>query len=230
MSGVYLFCLTLGFGFTMLSAVLGWFGGGDGGHGDASQGPEFSHSFEAGGADAHGGVGEGDVADSTSAGSLHLPLLSPTVLSAFVAAFGGTGLLLQKLFPWMGEWMTGLIAGGSATAMGVGLAYLLYKITSTLEANRVARASDALASQAEVTVTIPVQGAGEIAYVSANTRQTLTARSGDGREHKQGGAVRVLKVADGVAYVTEALRPSLVGAVVTEKLPEGQPIKERTRG
>ncbi len=228
MSSIYLFCLSLGFAFTLLSAALGYFAGGDSGHAGPSHGPDFSHSFEAGSGGAHG-AGDGDVSDDLHAGSLHLPLLSPTVLSAFVAAFGGSGLLYQHLFPAAGDLIQGALAAGTAAILGLGLAFLIYKITSTLETNRIARPGDALIAAAEVTVSVPADGAGEIAYVSAGTRQTYTARSADGREHRQGTSVRVSRVSEGVAYVVEASGPAAIGPGAGEPSAVGEPLRTRVK-
>jgi hypothetical protein len=269
MSSVYLFCLSLGFVFTVAGAVLGQLlGGGDhdhggpghdvdahGGHGldlhadhgvhahgalDVGGGfdaPEFSHSYDAGG--GHAGIGEGDVSggeggeggEGGDTGSGHLPLFSPTVISFFLFMFGGTGLLLQRAIGISSPFIHVPIAAASAMASGFGLAWVLYKVTTGLESNRLARLSDALAAPAEVTISVPAQGMGEIAYLSAGTRQTLSARSADGREYRQGSTVRVLKVADGVALVGEAsLRPAAIGEVTGGGEPgRGEPVRQKLR-
>lgn len=242
MGNVYLFCLVLGFTFTVVGALLGSLVGGHGegdssGHGDAGghdvgaghDGPEFSHSYEASAGDGPVGHGDGDVAHE--AGPMQLPILSPTVLSFFVATFGGSGLLYRQL---LGDrlWLHTPLAAATAAAGGFALAYVLWKITRVLDSNRVARTSDVLGTMVEVSVSVPKEGMGEIAYVSAGTRQTLSARSLDGREFKQGSQVKVLKVAEGVAWVGEAPTGGMaaVSAPVAPVVPSiGEPVRDRDR-
>jgi len=95
----------------------------------------------------------------------------------------------------------------------------------------VARITDVLGALAEVSVTIPKQGMGEIAYVSGGARQTISARSADGTEFKQGTSVKVLRVDQGVALVGEPPEgPVAVSHPVTEPEPSmGEPIRDRNR-
>ena len=231
MVNIYLFCLALGFTFTVGSALLGGLLGGHHDVGGHDGGPDLSTGHEVSGGDydaGHGEVGHGDGEVGHEQPAMHLPLLSPTVISAFLASFGGAGLLYRQIFgdrPWLHV----PLAVVTAAVMGVALAYLIWKITSTFDSNRVAHLTDALGAVAEVSVTIPKDGVGEVAYVSAGTRQTLSARSSDDLEHKQGARVKVLKVSDGVAYVGE-LPPGAMAAV-SEPIPEtpgvGAPVRER---
>lgn len=231
MGNVYLFCLALGFTFTVVGALLGGLlGGHDGGGHDAGTGHDISGGeFEA----AHGAdAGHGDGHVGIEDGSMHLPLLSPTVLSFLVASFGGAGLIYRSVF---GErpWIHAPLAGVTAAAMALAMAFGIWKITSTFESNRNARVTDVLGTLAEVSISVPKEGAGEIAYVSGGTRQTLSARSSDGKAHKQGQKVKVLRVADGIAWVSEAL-PGEMAAVsspssVLEEPGVGQPVRDRDR-
>lgn len=248
MGSVYLFCLVLGCTFTIGGALLGGLLGGH--HGDSGgDGHVGGHDLDAGGHDldastsheisggdydaGHGGevdVGHGDGEVGHEGNPMHLPLLSPTVISAFVASFGGAGLLFKQL---LGDnpILHVPLAGATAMALAVATAYLIWKITSTLDSNRLARITDAVGTAVEVSVTVPKQGMGEIAYVSAGTRQTLSARSADGREYKQGERVKVLRVADGVATVGELPAGTLaaVGEPVSEAPSVGEPVRDPDR-
>ncbi|MGI5861456.1 MAG: hypothetical protein ACOX6T_05290 [Myxococcales bacterium] len=223
MSSAYLFCLTLGFVFTVVGAALGHLlGGGDGA--DGADGAEVSGLDGAdGGLDAGADVEAGD-----GHASVHLPIFSPTVISFFVFTFGAFGLLFHRAFGIENPWVHAPMASVGALLSGLGLAFGIYKITSHLESNRLGRVSDALAAPVEVTISVPAVGMGEIAYVSAGTRQTLSARSADGREYKQGTSVRVVKIADGVAFVAE-LPPKPAFASVSPIEPtRGEPVRPPT--
>ena len=253
MGNVYLFCFLLGFGFTVISALLGGLLGGHG-HGDTGVGGHDvgvgghdvgvgGHDVGVGGHDgagfsaahgadaAHGGdVGHGDGdAGHVDSDSMHLPILSPMVLSAFLAGFGGSGLVYRQIF---GErvWLHMPLAAATSAVLGVGLAWGMWKLTSTIDTNRMARESDVFSSAVEVVITVPKDGTGEITYVSGGTRQTLTARSADGREHKQGETVKVLKLTDGTAWVGEAPSMVAVSTPVADSEPSrGEPVRDRER-
>jgi hypothetical protein len=247
MGNVYLFCFLLGFGFTVISALLGGLMGG-GHHGLDAGGHDVGlggHDVGAGGHDlpaahtggdfglhgAHGSVGHGDGDAGHVESSMHLPLLSPLVLSTFLAGFGGSGLVYRQIFGdrvWLHMPLAVVTSGGA----GLLVAFIMYKLTTALSSNRNARETDALAAAVEVTVTIPKEGTGEVAYISGGTRQTVTARSVDGHEYKQGSTVKVFKLADGTAWVGEA---SSMVAVSSESAASdsgpsrGEPVRERER-
>lgn len=252
MSNVYLFCASLGFLFTVVSAVLsGVFGGGDSDAGvDAGADADVGFDADAGGVDADVGGVDADVgvdaggvdadvdvgADADGGGhggaSTHLPIFSPTVIAFFLFIFGGTGLLLHRGLGIENPWIHAPASTANALGLGLAFAWALWKLTSTLESNRLARVSDAMAAPAEVTISVPREGMGEIAYVSAGTRQTLSSRSADGKEHRQGASVRVTKIADGVAYVAELPpRPARVSALVAAEPglepARGEPVRTR---
>lgn len=216
MTNVYLFCLSAGFVFTVVGALIGQFAGG--GDGD-------------GGLDGDGDGGIGD-AEGTDGGGLHLPLLSPTVLSCYATAFGGSGLIYQYLFGEEQLWLHFPLAGFTGLALGVAMAWTIWKVTTTFSAHRTAREEEAIGAPAEVTVSIPEQGVGEVAFIGGGTRQATMARSIDGRAYKQGTAVRIVRLSEGTAYVTELPSPGERGALQEgvaagqqERIPVGRPVR-----
>src|SRR6516162_703266 len=74
---IYLFCLVVGLAFTLLSVALGHFFGGHGDH--------------VGGSGGHAEAG----ADSSDMPGISI--FSPTVIAAFVTAFGGFGLIFSAV-------------------------------------------------------------------------------------------------------------------------------------
>ncbi|MBI5546780.1 MAG: hypothetical protein HY901_23095 [Deltaproteobacteria bacterium] len=230
----YFACFLLGFGFVAISALLSGLSGGHGDSGHDAGGHEVGHEVELGhdagdfSAGEGGEVGHGHGSAGPAEGAMHLPLFSPLVIACFLASFGGSGMLFQKL---LGDqlWLHAPLAAGTSLITGSAIAFAIWKLTSTFNSHRNARVTDALGILAEVSVTVPKQGMGEIAYVSGNTRQTLTARSADGREFKQGTSVKVLRIDNGIALVGEP-PPGMVavGAPVTEAEPTvGEPIRDR---
>ncbi|MGC4115462.1 MAG: hypothetical protein QM765_12830 [Myxococcales bacterium] len=229
----YFACFLLGFGFVLISALMSGLGGhgdhgADGGH-DLGHGHdvEVGHDgeFAAGHGDADVGHGGGDAGPAE--GQMHLPIFSPLVIACFLAAFGGSGMLYRQLFG-DNPWLHAPLAAATSVALGFAIAFAIWKLTSTFNSARNARATDALGTMAEVSVTIPVEGVGEVAYVSGGTRQTISARSADGKEYKQGSSVKVHRLKDGVAFVGEPLG-GIAAVVGVEESPaepsRGEPIE-----
>lgn len=180
---IYLICFFVGLGFAIISGLLsGVFGGGhDGiGHADLS---------------GHADVGGHDVAG----GDVHFPLLSPVTISMFLASFGGTGMILEKL-----GWSV-LAQIPVATFSGVAVAgavfYLFYKVFSITGASSAARESDIVGTEAQVMTKIPVDGIGEISYTIGVSRFTAPARSVDGKEIGAPSLVKIAKVVGNSFYV-----------------------------
>lgn len=170
----FLVCLGLGLGFAVLSALLA--------------------GVFSGGAEASVDVGAG------VDGPVHFPLLSPVTISMFVATFGGAGLLLLKVLGWPAFYAA---AGGLAAAVAVAFftAYLLYKLFRVTQGSSHSTAQEALGLEAEVTIPLPHEGLGEIAYTVRGTRMTNPARTVDGKELPAQTAVKIVKHVAGTYYV-----------------------------
>ena len=181
---VYLFCLALGVFFTLLTAVFGHVFGGDHGHVDGS-----------------GGHAEAGADSSDSPG---VSAISPTIISCFLAAFGGLGLVLRQVpvfkAPWFSAPLSLLGAWGVAGVMLILLRQLFRKTQGSSE-SKVA----SLAGQVATIITpIPANGVGEIAYVQAGTRYTAPARAEDGAPVANGQAVKISRVVGTQFYVKPA--------------------------
>ena len=181
---IFLVSFFLGLGFAVLSLVLSsvFHGGG----------------HDAGG-DVHAHLSDGSTVDS--GGGVHFPLLSPVTLSTFVATFGGTGIILMKLKPawgWPVHVPGSLVAAAAVTLL---VAFAFYKLFGNAESSSAPREHDLLGLEAEVTVTVPKEGAGQIRYLSHGSFFTGIARSEDKIEIRQGDKVRILRCVSGVCYV-----------------------------
>jgi len=175
---VYFACFFLGLGFAILSGLLsGVFTGGAEAHVDA------------GGADGH------------VDGGLHFPILSPVTLAMFVATFGGSGLIFRNVFK-MAAYAHIPLAAVAAVGVALAVAWVFYKIMGATQSSSLAAAEEALGAEAEVTVPIPHEGLGEIAYTLRGSRFTNPARTADGKELPARAIVKIVKLV-GNTYIVQ---------------------------
>lgn len=182
---IYLVCFFLGLGFAVLSALLsGLFTGHMDAHVDAG-------GLHADGGQLHTGSHEG----------VHYSPLSPVTIAMFISTFGGTGMLLKR-FVRDQFWFHLPLAAVAALAVAAGVSYIFYKILSTTQSTSQSRQEEAIGLEAEVTVPIPNNGLGEIAYTVRGTRLTNTAQSVDGKELPARLVVKIIKQV-GNTYIVE---------------------------
>jgi membrane protein implicated in regulation of membrane protease activity len=186
---IYWVCFFLGFGFAVVSGLLAGVFSGTAAHLDIGGHADLAHG-------AHGDVGHGE-----SDGSVHFSPLSPVVLAMFISAFGGVGLILMKYLHWPLPAHLPLAALSGFVIAGIVFA-LFHRVFSVTQGSSESIAREMIGQQAEVTVTIPHQGLGEIAYVSRETRYTNPAQSADGKELPTGTTVKILKL-NGPIYVVQ---------------------------
>jgi membrane protein implicated in regulation of membrane protease activity len=181
---VYYVCFFLGFGFAVLSGLLsGVFSGGAEAHVDAG-GAHVDVS------QAHGGEGP-----------VHFPILSPVTLSMFVATFGGAGIVYKKFLhlPAAGHIP---LAGITAVLVALLVAWIFYKLFSITQSSSEGSAEEVIGMTAEITVPIPNDGLGEIAYTLRDRRVTNPARTVDGKELPAHLQVKIVKLV-GNTYVVQ---------------------------
>lgn len=178
---VYLICLGVGFLFTLISAVAGHIFGHDGhvmgSHGAAEAGAD--------GSDAPG-----------------VSAFSPTMIAAFLTAFGGLGLIFTEIHATKNP----LISAPLAILGALGIAWILVTVLRQLFAHTQSSSESHVASLvgvcANVITPIPANGVGEIAYVQAGTRYTAPARECAGAPVATGQTVRITKIIGSQFYVT----------------------------
>jgi len=191
MEFIYLVSFFLGLGFAVLSALLsGLFTG----HLDAH--------VDAGG--LHGGPMHSDgggLHTSATDGPVHYSPLSPVTIAMFISTFGGTGILLKRFANPM-IWFHLPLAALSAFVVAGIVSYIFYKILATTQSTSQGRAEEAVGLEAEVTVSIPNGGLGEIAYTVRGTRLTNHAQSVDGKELPAHLTVKIVKQV-GTTYIVE---------------------------
>jgi hypothetical protein len=93
--------------------------------------------------------------------------------------------------------ISGLIVGGAVS-------YGFFRIMLATQASSHARAGEEIGIEAEITVPIPNDGLGEIAYVVRGTRFTNPARTLDGKELPARVMVKIVKQAGNTYIVQKA--------------------------
>jgi len=183
---IYIICLGVGLTFTLISAFFGHiFGGGHEGHVDGS------------GGHAEAGVDSSDMPGVSA--------LSPTIISSFVTAFGGIGIILTQ-FKATGQPVISAplaVLGGFLIAACV--LWLLRSLFTHTQSSSESKVASLAGQTATIITPIPVNGVGEIAYVQAGTRYTAPARLEDGATSVGNGKlVRITRVVGSQFYVTPA--------------------------
>ncbi len=190
---VYLVAFFLGLGFAVLSALLSdVFHGHSGAFGDIDVGGHAPDINTGGGHTVH-------------EGGVHFPVLSPVTISTFVASFGGTGIILFKLYP---QWGTAVHIPVSIVAAGVVavvVAYLFYRLFGNAEMTSAPRESDLIGLEASITVSIPKDGVGKISYLSMGSAFTAPAKSIDKEDLAQGSKVKIVRI-EGPIYLVQKIQ------------------------
>ena len=182
---VYCVCFFLGLGFAVLSALLsGLFSGHLDAHVDTG-------GLHAGGGHVHTDTGDG----------VHYSPLSPVTIAMFISTFGGTGILLKRFVDARTLFHLPL-AGVAAVAVAGLVSYIFFRILSATQSTSQPRPEEAIGLEAEITVPIPNNGLGEIAYTVRGTRLTNPAQSTDGKELPARLTVRIVKQV-GNTYIVE---------------------------
>ena len=179
---IYIVCLGAGLLFTLISLMMGHHGGADG------------HDIGSGG-HAEAGADGSDMPGVSA--------LSPTIIAAFVTAFGGFGVILSQFPATRPPLISGPLAVLGGFAIAGGVLWLLRGIFRHTQSSSESKVASLVGQTATVISPIPVNGVGEIAYVQAGTRYTAPARLEDGTTSAGNGRlVRITRVVGSQFYVT----------------------------
>ena len=177
---IYLFCLVAGFVFTLITLLLGHF---------------FGHGDHVGGSGGHAEAG----ADSSDMPGISI--FSPTVISCFVTAFGGFGIIFSEISATSKP----VISAPLSVLGGLIVAGFLYKVLSYIfshtQSSSESRLGQIAGTQASIISPIPENGVGEIAYTVAGTRYTAPARTENGTAIGNGKLVKITRVIGTQFYV-----------------------------
>ncbi len=182
---VYLICLGAGLVFTLISAIAGHLlGGGDHGHVDGS------------GGHAEAGADTSDMPGVSA--------FSPTMIAAFIAGFGGFGIIFHQIPLTNSPWISAPLAVVCGFASASGLLYVLRELFRKTQSSSESKIASVVGTNATVITPIPQQGVGEIAYVQAGSRYTAPARTESGCAVASGQTVRINRVVGTQFYVVPA--------------------------
>lgn len=178
----YVICFGVGVLFTLVSAVMaGAFGGHDvsghegaGGHAEAGIDPQDMPGFSA---------------------------LSPTTIASFITAFGGLGMVFTRIEKTSSPWISVPLAAVGAFVIAALVLTLFRTVFRTTQASSEAHISKLIGTTGTIITPIPVDGVGELAYVSGGSRYTAPARSDGGEEVRSGSSVRITRIVGSQFYV-----------------------------
>ncbi|MDR1194146.1 MAG: hypothetical protein LBK98_08305 [Peptococcaceae bacterium] len=177
MHTVYAACLLVGVLFSALSLLAG----------NLLSGLDFDFDFDF---DLDFGLGAA------------LPL-KPFTCIAFIAVFGGAGLILETLLPPLFCLLFSIVAGLAASAILYRFVYLKLKSFETTAP----REEDALMLRAWVVETIPPGGFGKISYtLEGNILSGAAKERKPGQGIAKGSEVFIVLIQDNIYYVYEDLQ------------------------
>jgi membrane protein implicated in regulation of membrane protease activity len=182
--GIYLFCLVVGLVFTLLSVMAGHFFGGHGDH--------------VGGSGGHAEAG----ADSSDMPGISI--FSPTIIAAFVTAFGGFGIIFTEIPATSKPVFSAPLSIITAFVIAGCLYKFLGYVFSHTQGSSESRVAALVGVDANVITPIPENGVGEIAYVVGGTRYTAPARVESGKAIASGQSVKIKRVVGTQFYVERA--------------------------
>jgi len=178
---IYLFCLVVGLAFTLLSVALGHFFGGHGEH--------------VGGSMGHAEAG----ADSSDMPGISI--FSPTIIAAFVTAFGGFGIIFTEIPATSKPVISAPLSIIAAFVVAGCLYKLLAVLFSHTQGSSESHVAALVGTEANIITPIPENGVGEIAYVVRGTRYTAPARVENGKPIAGGQSVKIKRVVGTQFYV-----------------------------
>jgi membrane protein implicated in regulation of membrane protease activity len=177
---IYGICLVTGLIFTLVSVLAGhFFGSGDhvagsGGHVEA-------------GADASDAPG--------------ISIFSPTIIAAFITAFGAFGLIFTQFPKTTNPAVSApLSVLGGLLVAGTLLVFLRYVFGHTQSSSE-SHVAQLIGAEANVITSIPENGVGEIAYVVGGTRYSAPARTEKGTALANGKTVTITRIVGTQFYV-----------------------------
>lgn len=138
--------------------------------------------------------------DADSEGIFDFVSISPFALAMFGAIFGMVGLI-TRLWLDMEPIPSIIWSAGSGIVIGAAAQAFFIYVLSPSKSSHFSLMDDAIGREAEVIITIPGKGLGQIAFNNISGRVTLGARSSTGKKINNGDLVTIEKIVGRVAIV-----------------------------
>jgi len=131
-------------------------------------------------------------------------LFSPTIIAAFIMAFGGFGIVFHEIPATSRAYVSAPLAllGGLLTT--VALVFVLRELFRHTQSSSEGKVGGLVGSNATVISPFPANGMGEIAYVQSGTRYTAPAREETGLALASGQNVRITRITGSQFFVRTA--------------------------
>ena len=178
---IYGICLVVGLVFTIISAIVGHFFGGDHG-GDVGTGGHAEAGFD-------------------DTGLPGISFFSPTVLASFVTAFGAFGLIFTRIPATGSVWVSAPLATVSGGIIAGVTFWFFNAMFQKTQSSSESRLATVVGMTASVITPIPENGVGEIAYVQSSSRYTAPARAEGNVAVAAGQTVKITRVVGTQFYV-----------------------------
>jgi membrane protein implicated in regulation of membrane protease activity len=180
----YSICFGVGVLFTLVSALGAHVFGG---HSDATH-------FDVGHGHAEAGFGSNDMPGFSP--------LSPSTIAAFIAAFGGFGMIFTRLAATRSPLVSAPLAALGGFAVAGLVFWVLRTVFRQTQSSSEGRIAGLVGMSATVITPIPADGVGEIAYVQSGSRYSAPARAEGGVAVTNGASVKISRIVGTQFYVT----------------------------
>lgn len=181
-------------------------------------GADFGADVDMGGPDFDFHVGEFDVAgvhvpdldlgvdapEVDVGGSLQFPSISPFTIASFITGFGAAGIIANLAFS-VSAVASLLWAAAGGIVVGGAMQFFFGAVLLRSQGSSEVRVAQMKGVEAEVTVPIPGDSNGQIAFVTQGRRVTFVARSVDGAPIARGARVEIVRIVGGTAVVRQML-------------------------
>lgn len=177
-------------------------------------GADFGADVDVGGPDFDFHIGEFDVAgihvpdldigidapDVDVGGSFQFPSISPFTIASFITGFGAAGIIANLAFN-VSAVISLLWAAVGGIMVGGAMQFFFGAVLLKSQGSSEVRMAQIKGVEAEVTVPIPGDSNGQIAFVTQGRRVTYGARSVDGAPIVRGAQVEIIRIVGGTAVV-----------------------------
>jgi membrane protein implicated in regulation of membrane protease activity len=178
---IYAICLVVGLTFTVFSVLAGHFFGG--------------HDAHVAGSGGHAEAGA-DTSDMPG-----ISIFSPTIMAAFVTAFGGFGLIFTQFHATSPPMISAPLSILGGVVVATVLLVFFRAVFSHTQSSSESHVAQLIGAEANVITPIPENGVGEIAYVVGGTRYSAPARAENNALVANGKTVKITRIVGTQFYV-----------------------------